>query len=493
MLSLNKKCVRVALLAVLALVACSAASGQNEDPSPSAESTQSPDMNQQPNSTTEGQSPDAQEPPYRLNPPIVGMKNAAGPSGTEDRSYLIPGAQLSAGVDTVEPDGFGHSSAYGVSHGLGSLSLQKLWRRYDLDVDYLGGAAYLGARRLDHAFLQVMDGEQHVSWRTGQFGVRDSFTYLPEGNFGGGSYGGIAALSALYNGNGLLGLGIFGAGQFATLGEESRITNVALADVTQFLSPRSSVFAAGSYGLVHFSDSKLNLINSQQVVTEGAYDYQLNRRDQVALLYAYQSFRFPNAQDESLFTDTATARPSVETNLANVVFGHRVSGRMDLIAGGGPQITDIDSPLLGRVHRLTMSGRASLKYQLRTTQLNAQFFRYNTNGSGFFAGATTNLARFSVARPFGRVWNGEFDLGYTHNRALVNFVGTHAESFNYGYIGGGLHRQLSREFSAFVSYQFGTLNFNNTFCLTASACGRTSQREVALVGLDWHPHPIPLD
>jgi hypothetical protein len=452
-------------------------------------------MNQQPNSTSEPESPGSQAPPYRTNPPIVGIKNPP-PTGTENRSYLIPGAQITAGADSAEPDGFGKDSSYGITHGLGSLSLQKLWHRYDFAADYLGGAAYLGSRRLDYALLQLLDAEQHISWKTGQLAVRDSFTYLPEGNFGAGAYGG-GALSSLYSGSGLLGLGIFGAGQFATLGEESRLTNVALADVTQYISPRSSIFAAGSYGLVHFTGGNLNLINSRQIVSEAAYDHQLNRKDQIAVLYAYQSFRFPNAPENNIGTDLgnppAVAQPEVNTNLVNLLFGHRVTGRMEFIAGGGPQITDIDSPLLGRIHRLTFSGRASLKYQLRTTQLVGEFFRYNTNGSGFLPGTTTNLARFSVTRPFGRAWNAEFDVGYTHNDALVALLGHQAQNFSYFYGGGGLHRQFGREFTGFVSYQFGNLDFKNAFCLNASSCGRTSQREVVLIGLDWHPHPIRLD
>ena len=43
-----------------------------------------------------------------------------------------------------------------------------------------------------------------------------------------------------------------------------------------------------------------------------------------------------------------------------------------------------------------------------------------------------------------------------------------------------------------VSYQFNDLMFDTSFC-TVAPCNRTSQRHVALIGVDWHPHPIRLD
>jgi len=492
LLSLNTIRGRCILLAILVLIAGLGAEAQSDGATQDPDSAQSSDSNQQqPNAPAEQES-DSQIPPYRSNPPIVGLHfPTPPPSGAENRSYLLPGAQFAAGINGTEPDGFGHSNYYGTTRGLGSLSLQKLWHRYDLDLDYLGGVAYLGYRSLQHALLQSLDAEQHISWRTGQFAIRDSFTYLPDGNFGAGAYGGIAALSNLGSGEGgLVGLGIFSPGQFGSLGEQPRITNVALADVTQYFSPKSSVFAAGSYGFVHFTGGDYQLINSQQVVAETAYNHQLNRKNQIAVFYGYQLFRFPSLPANTLLP--FRSKRDIETNLVNLLFGHRVNDRMEFIAGAGPQFTDIQNPLLGHVHRFTVSGRASLKYRLRTTELFGSFARYNTNGSGLFGGATTNLVRFSANRPFRRVWLGVLDVGYTHNRALVNFFGSQNLVYEYAYAGGGLHRQLGREFSAFVTYQFGNLHFNNTFCLTNS-CGRLSQREVALIGLDWHPHPIRLD
>jgi hypothetical protein len=424
-------------------------------------------------------------PPYELNPPIVGL-NAPGlaPPGMETRSFFIPGALVSQAVDADQGGTSSTSELHGVTRGLGSLTLQRLWRRYDLALDYLGGAGYYSNRTQGLASLQLLDVDQHISWSRGQFAIRDSFSYLPEGNFGAGSFGGTGALSAIGGlVGGLAGLGILGPGQFATFGEQPRITNISIADVTEFISPRSSVSAVGSYGFVHFTDHTFGLINSHQFVGQVSYDYQLNRKDQVALLYAYQTFKFPSVEGNDF-----------NTNLVNLLFGRRISGRVEFIAGGGPQVSHIKNPVLGSTDRVTFSGRVSLDYRLEKARLALSFFRYNTNGSGFSTGATTDLVRFSVGRPLGRRWIANLDVGYTHNSLIgPSLFVSRGESFDYVYAGGSLHRQLGREFSGFVSYQFSNIGSRGSLCIRTPSCSYTTQRQVALIGVDWHPHPIRID
>ena len=37
------------------------------------------------------------------------------------------------------------------------------------------------------------------------------------------------------------------------------------------------------------------------------------------------------------------------------------------------------------------------------------------------------------------------------------------------------------------------LGFDSSFCGNSPTCNRTSRRQVALIGIDWTPHPIRLD
>jgi hypothetical protein len=233
----------------------------------------------------------------------------------------------------------------------------------------------------------------------------------------------------------------------------------------------------------------VTFLNSQQSSGQAGYNYQISRSDQIGLLYGYQSFHFPT----SIAGD-------FRTQVFHVLYGHRISGRMDLVLGGGPQLTQITNPIPGTPFKITntslsASGQASLRYRFPHVSLTATYDRYNSNGSGFYGGAKTNLARLALSRPFGRLYSGTLDVGYTTNsRILPPTTGTvGGQSFHYLFAGASLHRQFSREFSGFVSYQFNHLGFDATFCGNLPSCSHTTARQVALIGIDWRPHPIRLD
>jgi hypothetical protein len=420
------------------------------------------------------------------NPPLSGLDSPSLEPHTAARSFLVPGAHVSESVDSNIGGATGNSAIHGVTRVLGSLMLQRIWRHYDTSLDYSGGAAFYSgfARRSNQ--VHQLDAEQRFLWRTGQLALRDSFSYLPEGTFGYGSFSGAGAFQPGLGGGlsgGSVG-GIFGPGQFGSLGQEPRITNSTVVDITESLTPRSSATLAGGYGLVHFTGSNpAGLINSHQVSMQAGYNYQLNRKDQIALVYGFQDFHFP-----------AVAGSSLQTHIMHVMYGHRISGRMRLSLGVGPQLTMIDSPAFGSTTRLSASGRAALHYRFPRTSVALSYDRFNTNGSGFFLGAASDVVRFIASRPLSRLWTVNGDVGYSYNsRLLPTVTGVAAKTFQYLYVGGAARRQLGRNFGLFMSYQFNNLAFDNSFCATPGSCSNTSQRHVAAIGLDWHPRPIRLD
>src|SRR5208282_615274 len=134
----------------------------------------------------------------------------------------------------------------------------------------------------------------------------------------------------------------------------------ALVELTELLNPRSSVTLTGSYGLTDFTDNPSGcaptepyccqpagtcgpptttfcpptanccpppsdavlpfispgcLINSRQFAAQVGYNYQLGRRDQIAVVYGYQDFSYP-----------VTSLGSFTTNHVHVLYGHRISG-----------------------------------------------------------------------------------------------------------------------------------------------------------------------
>lgn len=458
------------------------------------------------------------------NPPISGVDQPSLEPHSAPESFLLPGLHFSESLESNVANTVNGSGVTSVTRGLASLTLQKLWKTDEVAMDYFGGASYY-SQGFGLQQLQQFDIDNRINWRRGQLGVQDSFSYLPEGTFGFGAYGGGGAYSS---GLGSLGSGLLGASAFGgqnsvfaggngigvSLGLVPQLMNLGLADVVEELSPKSSVTLTGGYGLVHFYGSlieqsalggalqqNVNFVGSSEYSAQVAYDRTLNPKDQFAISYGYQYFHF------------SIAGTAFHSQVVQAMYGHRISGRMDLLISAGPQITGFseqvcDLPTIPTVScasfggtlssigisKVGVAGRASLRYRFPKTSLSLSYQRYDTSGSGIFAGAETNLFQFAVARPLTRTWDLFGDVGYAKNSELQSPGSVvNATSFTNVYAGVGLHRQLNRSLRAFLSYQFNDLSLNNTCTVATVACNNISHNQVGSFGLDWTPRPIRLD
>lgn len=446
------------------------------------------------------------------NPPLSGLDAPSAEPAFGGRSYLLPGIQLSESADSNFNGNTGHNShVAAVSRGLGSLDMQKIWKNSQLGLDYVaGGVFYTGphAPNQTRAYqVHTFAADERILWRTGQVAIRDSFDYLPEGTFGFSSFGtsggfgsalggGIPGVGGGTNlGGGIAGgtpPGLVGAtGSFGSVGLQPRIDNSSVIDVVQQLSPRSSFTIAGGYDFTNFLDKSKSifpLVNSQQINGQIGFNHLLTKKDQVGLLYAFQDFHFPTSG-----SGTITA------HVWHVLYGHRINGRLNFTAGGGPQLIIIHNPAFGESQRVSGSGSVALHY-IFSTRTNGQIMyqRFVTPGSGFYAGADTDATRLSLNHLFGRHWNVVTDGGYSRSSSLQRNLltaGIHSSSYEYWYAGGSIRRQIGQHFGAFLSYQFN--DFGSNACTTTAAstvlCGQTVRQHVGSIGIDWHPRPIRLD
>lgn len=454
------------------------------------------------------------------NPPLSGLDQPRFEPGFGTRSYLAPKAELSEAVDS---NGLGNFSSTGniteTTRALGSLDLQKLWKMHPFDLDYIGGVDWYSGPNSRVYQLHSLAATQRFLWRTGQFALRDSFSYLPEGAFGFGSFGGAGAFGGGGLGDGEIpgstGVPLFSNVSFGAIG--SQLANMGIADATQYLSPRSSVVLTGAYGLTDFLNSpKTSLcglksgcfFNSQETIVQAGYNYQVSRHNQIALVYAYEQLHFP-----------AASAGSLNVNMWEVQYGHRVSGKLDFVLGGGPEWvhrSQSEEELLGTIPTglpctnalltcvvvrssfVTGSAQASLRYHMSArSNLVLTYLRYISPGSGFFGGANTDIARFAISHSLGRKWTMTIDTGYSNNSRLLGVTSGAAagtSKYHYWYAGGGVHRQLGRYFAGFASYQYNAFGFSSGGCTgTSPGCGRSYGRNILLLGLNWTPQPIRLD
>jgi hypothetical protein len=465
------------------------------------------------------------------NPPLSGLDEPTFEPGYGARSYLAPKAEVSESVNSNATNEFSNTNITTTSRALGSVELQKLWKMHPLAVDYVGGVDWYNGPRSHVYQVHSLAATQRFLWRTGQFALRDSFSYLPEGAFGFGSFGGAGGASGGggFGGGGLGGGGVTGGtggiftnGQFGSVGTQPRITNMAIADVSQYLSPRSSMVLSAGYGLTHFLNNPQTsscastagcYFNSQETILQAGYNRQISRQNQVSVVYAFEELHFPTSSAGTL-----------NVNMLQLLFGHRISGKLDFLIGGGPEwvhrsqseeelVTPIGTFPLGlpclhptvltpcvvvKSSFLTGSARASLRYHWSArTELLLTYLRYISPGSGFFGGANTDVVRFAATHSLARRWNVTADTGYSRSSRLLTATASIAAgsaNYHYWYVGGGVHRQLGRYFGAFASYQYNAFGFGSNGCTgTSSVCGRSYGRNVGLIGLHWTPHPIRLD
>jgi hypothetical protein len=489
------------------LLALSAAWGQDSSAQPSSAqqgSAQSPA--QQPADdmpTTNPQQPvpafgqNSPTPSISENPPISGLDLPNLEPHGAPLSYLQAGAHISESVDSNVENSLGGSATRSISRGLGSLDLQRLWSNYDLSLNYLGGVGYYDVKGLGFKQIEELGFQQKITWKRGQLGIRDAFSYQPEGTFG-SSYGSVSTTGA-----GLQGSSTFLNGQgLGELGQVPRIMNIAALDLVETLTPKSSVTVTGGYGFVHFlgndPDLGTSFIGNSQVSGEIGYNRVLGPHDQAAIVYAYRGFQFSTGVN-------------FHSHVIQLMWGHRISGRMDFLISAGPQFTQINNldTVVGPENdlRIGAAGRVSLRYRFPRLVLELSYQHYLTTGSGFFAGAESDIVRLTASHPLTRVWTLDTDIGYSRNSRVLPVTcpegqtcpGVSADIYQYGFAGFSVHRMFGRNYRVYASYQFNGLEFDNSYCTAATAgetggpCNRTSQRHIGTIGFDWTPRPIRLD
>ena len=150
-----------------------------------------------------------------------------------------------------------------------------------------------------------------------------------------------------------------------------------------------------------------SFIGNSQVSADVGYNRLLGPHDQVALVYGYQGFTFSTGV-------------SFHSHVIQLMWGHRISGRMDFLIGAGPQFTQISNVLTPVSNptsadtvppcqfggtltslvlecptnslRVSAAGRASLRYRFPKVSLDLTYDHFLTSGSGFFAGAESDIA-----------------------------------------------------------------------------------------------------
>ncbi|MGO9085970.1 MAG: hypothetical protein ACLQBK_12140 [Candidatus Sulfotelmatobacter sp.] len=407
------------------------------------------------------------------------------------RSLLRLGIHVGEGVENNPSGILGYSSQVSsVTNLFGSVGLQKLSRRSETTIDYIGGGSlydnYGSAKFFDEQ-SQQLSAEESILWTRGRLTFSDSFTYAGAGTFGSSPFGGAGAYNLRFTGldagtpnnTALSNLPI--PTQFAQVGQEAYAINDSGLTLSETLTARSSVFAGGDYAITDYFGNQESTFDSRQVAVTGGYNYQVSQKEMIGVSYGYQAFRFPDSDAGNLVTHSA-----------QFIYKRTISTRTDLVLGGGPEFINFSGGNTQATHQIGATGQALLTHRWEKSNLSLSYNRLVTGGSGFFAGATTDIALLSVNRTFHRSWSARVYGGYVRSQVIgSNSAASSESSYRYGFSGAAVQRRLGRSLSAFASYQFDAENFSN--CLVSVGCDPVIRRHSASIGLDWYVHPIRLE
>ena len=403
-----------------------------------------------------------------------------------EHSYWQPRLALSETVDSNP----GSTSAGNGSWGtwtslLGGVDIHRISGQSELLLSYTGGGMFsTGNSDAVNGVVQELNFKAKYSFRRSTLSVFDQLSYLPESSFGFAGTAG-AGLPGVGTGGGV-GSG-FTPGQSILTPEGQNLANASAVELDTRLTSRTSLTFVGGYSLLHYFDN--NLLNYGDASFQAGYNYQISRKNTVAVSYNFSAFRYSNV-DQSL-----------DLNTIQGSYARRVTGKLAFQISAGPQFASSTFPITSSTGS-TATGTAStsqlywtlntaLQYQLRRAAISASYNHGVSGGSGVLAGAETDIATGSINDRVARTFNVGFTAGYSRNKGIaVSSGSSEAQSYSYWFAGVNVAHTIGRSLDIFANYQLQYQNGNTTGCV-GSTCSTNITRNQIMFGLNLHKQPIP--
>ncbi len=424
-------------------------------------------------------------------PPLSGGQ-ALTPGGEgESQSYVLPSFQW-----TVFANSNPQSTATGASSALqntlvGNVTLQRVKRNSQLNLDYAGGGLIYSGGGNEAAnipgpssgMFHNLDVTQSVRGRRWGLTLSDKLSYLPESPYGFSGYGGLSSFGLGQGGGYLASTPVLNPsvepGQSVLTRRSRRVGNVFMGEVEYVAGPRSTITATGIYGNLHFVDP--GFFDSSYWKFMTGYNYAVSPRDTVSVSFTRTEFNF-DAPDRD-----------VSNNDFMFTYGRRLTGRLSLQLSAGPLISEIHNGPGTSETRYLVNTYDAIKYRLERGRVQASFSRFATSGSGVITGAQTSVASFSVGHELASKLFGSFHVSYAFNEPLQRegLAGTRPE-YKTWRAGTDINRELTSRVSIYFLYFLQRQESTVPLCFDVS-CGNVILRHVVGAGFNWHGRPIRLD
>jgi hypothetical protein len=414
--------------------------------------------------------------------PLAGVQDLSLGQMPMTRNNWQPHADLFVGATSNPLESKGNSGWSPWNYVLGGVDLHLLSGVQHLFVNYTGGGIFTGGQG-GNAVYQALNLADQFKLRRFTLTFLDQFSYSPEASLGAGGFGDL---------NGSLGLGSsFVPSQGILTAREQNVNNSFLTQLDARLSGRSSLTFAGGYSLLRYSNSANP--GYGDILFRGGYNYQMTRKDTIALIYQFTDFHYSNFDQ------------SINLNTMQVSYGRRVTGRLAFQIASGPQFARFQTPITssvggvgsgsptaGPTTQVYWSLDSSLQYGFNRMNVGAHYSHGVNGGGGVLAGSVADIVDGSVERQWTRTLKASGTLGYTRNSGLGvagNATPTH-QAYDYWFAGVGISHPWGRELSLQGSYHLQYQNSNSSFCVGVT-CGNSIIVHQFSFGVDWRRQPIP--
>jgi hypothetical protein len=409
--------------------------------------------------------------------PLTGFQNTTLGNPEMRHSYWVPGLQFSSTVNS-NPVGTTSSDWSANNYFIGNVSLLEAWNRSTLGVNYSGGGAVSTDSAQSTAYYQQLSLSHSLQTERWLIQIVDNFAQSPQSQFGygGGTNLGVPGVGGSL-GTTIPGLGgnygatqnVYGVGPF--------LFNVGAVQATYALTKRSSVTMAGSYGLLHFTES--GNIDSNTTVGSIGYNYALNRNDTVGLVYRFSSYQFPGSPQ------------AYGDHVLSVAYGRKLTGRLALRLFAGPEVTIYRIPIGDKSRTTGFYVSAHAIYGFPRGSFTFGYDHSLSGGSGVLIGSGLDQVTAGVSRSLTRVWSGNLTFGYSRNSPVGGTSVTGAPVYSNWFVAGGVNRPIGRNFSFGVAYTATIGDYGGTGC-TGGGCTTSNMYNTVTINLQWHPRPFIL-
>ena len=404
--------------------------------------------------------------------PLGGVQNLT--LGSSKHSFLLP----SFGVTTQAQFRPSSSSTESFTYISGRLALNKTSARSELLVDYLTGGGFSSSSGQSTSPVQNLDASETIRGGRWQLMFGEALSYLPGSSFNFSGLGGLNNLG--------VGLGSLGTApgfrsnlipnQSIFTNSSDRFSSSTLAQTTYLLSYRSSISFFGTYGTLHFLEGGLQ--DSHFVSSGAGYNYLLSPLNSMSVSYGYGRFGISGVST------------TVESHSAQISFARRITGRLSVQVGAGPDFQLFSSSLAGPRTIVSWSLNSALSYQLGRWGMGASYDHALTGGAGVLPGAETDIFSGHLSRAFGS-WQTSLSGGYARNASLqqTSRISTTPQGW---FVGAQVSRGLRSFGNFFVSYNVWGQSSLAAVC-PASACRSNGVTQTVSVGYNWGFRPIALE